>query len=92
MKAVKEKAANVGASAISGLEKTKATLEEKVEKMATSDEVQKGMATEMKETRVKEAELNKREAREHNAAARHAGGAGGYTVSGTGAYTGGTRN
>ncbi|GLT96177.1 hypothetical protein SLE2022_138200 [Rubroshorea leprosula] len=92
MQAVKETAANVGASAVAGLEKTKATLHEKMERMVTLDQVEKETATQKKEIRIKEAELNRREARQLNAAAREAGGAGGYTVTGTGAYTGATGN
>ncbi|XP_010557946.1 PREDICTED: 11 kDa late embryogenesis abundant protein-like [Tarenaya hassleriana] len=88
MQSMKEKASNIAASAKAGMEKTKATLEEKAEKMTTRDPVQKEMATQKKEDRINQAELEKREAREHNAAAKHAAGAGlgspGYTTKGTG--------
>ncbi|KAM1306389.1 hypothetical protein ACFX2H_008783 [Malus domestica] len=46
--AMKEAAANVAASAMSGMEKTKATVQEKVEKMKSSDPVEKDMAAERK--------------------------------------------
>ncbi|BFG38253.1 hypothetical protein CerSpe_245270 [Prunus speciosa] len=87
---VKEATANVGASAKSGMDKTKATVQEKVEKMAAHDPVEKDMAARKREERMVEAELNKREAMAHNAAARHresVGGPTGYTASGTGTHT-----
>ncbi|WJX17701.1 hypothetical protein P8452_07585 [Trifolium repens] len=68
---MKETAANIGASAKSGMEKTKATVQEKTEKMRASDPIQKEMATEKKEERIHQAETEKQEAREHNAAAKH---------------------
>ncbi|RVW30753.1 18 kDa seed maturation protein [Vitis vinifera] len=55
--AVKEKVSNVTASARAGLEKTKATLEEKAEKMTTRDPLKKELATERKEERKTEAEI-----------------------------------
>ncbi|XP_009369595.2 late embryogenesis abundant protein 46 [Pyrus x bretschneideri] len=70
MESMKEAAANVAASATSGMEKTKATVQEKVEKMKSSDPVEKDMAARKKEERIVEAEVNKREAMEQNAAAR----------------------
>ncbi|XP_058207558.1 11 kDa late embryogenesis abundant protein-like [Rhododendron vialii] len=73
MQGAKETASNVAASAKSGLEKAKATTQEKVEKMTTRDPVEKEMARERKEERVTQAELDKQEARGHNAAARHTG-------------------
>ncbi|PON52205.1 Late embryogenesis abundant protein [Parasponia andersonii] len=86
---MKESAANVAASAKSGMEKTKATVQEKVEKMKAHDPTEKEMAAEKKEQRKAEAELNKREAREHNAAVReasktgvNAGGHTGYSTTG----------
>lgn len=127
---VKETAANIGASARSGMEKTKATVEEKVlsfihylsyhiilfcncvceilnvfnfalnvqtERMTAHDPMQKEMATEKKEERIRQAELEKREARDHNAASKMAatapgtGGGGNYTTatySTTGEYGG----
>ncbi|EXB32138.1 18 kDa seed maturation protein [Morus notabilis] len=107
MQSMKETAANVAASAKSGMEKTKATLQEKanlldldfydeaneskMEKMTAHDPVEKEMATEKKKARISQAELDKQEAREHNAAAREARKAGvghtGYTATGTGTGT-----
>ncbi|KAI3474537.1 hypothetical protein Pfo_029452 [Paulownia fortunei] len=77
MQSAKEKAANVAASAKAGMEKTKATMQEKTEKMTTRDPLQKEMATEKKEERIHEAELQKQDARGHKAATRQAGSAGG---------------
>lgn len=86
MKGMKETAANVAASATAGMEKTKATVQEKVEKMSAHDPVQKEMAREKKQERMTQAELNKQEAKQHNAASKHAasatGGTGGYMTSG----------
>ncbi|CAI8602225.1 unnamed protein product [Vicia faba] len=67
---IKETAANIGASAKSGLEKTKATVQEKGEIMSASDPMQKEMATEKKEERINQAEMEKQEAREYNAAVK----------------------
>ncbi|KAA8518265.1 hypothetical protein F0562_015852 [Nyssa sinensis] len=82
----KETAANVAASAKSGMDKTKATVQEKVERLNAHDTTQKEMATEKKEEKIHQAELNKLEAREQNAAARQGEAAGGgtqsYTVTG----------
>ncbi|MBA0706627.1 hypothetical protein Goshw_010030 [Gossypium schwendimanii] len=87
MQSMKEKAANVAASAKSGLEKTKATMEEKVvEKARSNDQMEKQIAKERKEERIHQAELNKLEARQHNAAAKQAGAEGGFTATGTGTY------
>ncbi|KAL1340986.1 hypothetical protein HN51_027490 [Arachis hypogaea] len=66
----KETAANIGASAKSGLEKTKATVTEKAEKISTHDPIQKEMATHKKEEKIQQADMEKHEAREHNAAAK----------------------
>ncbi|KAK9986645.1 hypothetical protein SO802_031596 [Lithocarpus litseifolius] len=82
---VKETAANVAASAKSGMEKSKATVQEKVERMTARDPLQKKLATEKKEERKTQAELEKQQAREHNAAAKQmestpAGGHTGYTT------------
>ncbi|CAI9301294.1 unnamed protein product [Lactuca saligna] len=71
---VKESASNMAASAKAGMEKTKATLQEKGEKMTAHDPMQKEMAREKKEERKHEAEYEKEAAREHNAAQRQAGG------------------
>ncbi|XP_021282916.1 18 kDa seed maturation protein [Herrania umbratica] len=87
MQSLKETAANIAASAKAGLEKTKATVEEKVEKLTAHDPVQKEMATQKKEERIHQAELDKQEARMHNAAAKQAGRDDGYTATGTHAYT-----
>ncbi|KAI3514290.1 hypothetical protein L1887_12610 [Cichorium endivia] len=73
MQAVKQTAANIAASALSGMEKTKAVLEEKVEKISTSDPIEKDMATLRKEDRIRLAELRKREAFSQNAAAASGG-------------------
>ena len=83
---VKESAANVAASAKAGMEKTKATVQEKTERMTTHDPVQKDMATQKKEERMNQAEINKQEAREQNAAAKQAAATGGtQSYTGTGA-------
>ncbi|KAK4413028.1 Late embryogenesis abundant protein 46 [Sesamum alatum] len=73
MQSAKEKAANVAASAAAGMEKTKATMQEKAVKMATGDPLQKEMATEKKDDRVQEAERHKQETYEQNAAASGGG-------------------
>ncbi|CAK7342350.1 unnamed protein product [Dovyalis caffra] len=87
---MKETAANTAASAKAGMEKTKAAMQEKVEKMSAHDPVQKQMASEKKQERMTQAELDKLEAKQHNAASRQAGTATGrhgqYTAEGTGAY------
>ncbi|KAI4300694.1 hypothetical protein L6164_034041 [Bauhinia variegata] len=87
---VKETAANVGASAKSGMEKTKATVQEKTERMTAHDPLQKEMATQKKEERINQAELDKQEARQHNAAARQSASAAGGQHMGQGNYTTGT--
>ncbi|KAE9598287.1 hypothetical protein Lal_00004080 [Lupinus albus] len=69
---IKETAANIGASAKSGMEKTKATVQEKTEKMTARDPLQKEIATQKKETKMDQAELDKLAAREHNAAVKQA--------------------
>ncbi|CAJ1967445.1 unnamed protein product [Sphenostylis stenocarpa] len=68
---VKETAANIGASAKSGLEKTKATLQEKSEQMSAHDQREKDMATQKKHEKINHAEMEKHQAREHNAAVKH---------------------
>ncbi|KAJ3698334.1 hypothetical protein LUZ61_002039 [Rhynchospora tenuis] len=70
MELVKEKAANVGASATAGMEKTKATVNEKVEKMSVQHPAEKQMAEHKKEVRIQEAEAAKQQAMEHNSAVR----------------------
>ncbi|GAU37530.1 hypothetical protein TSUD_21360 [Trifolium subterraneum] len=67
---MKETAANISASAKSGMEKTKATVQEKSEKIAASNPMEKEMATEKKEERINQAEAEKQQAREHNAATK----------------------
>ncbi|KAK9055455.1 hypothetical protein SSX86_026538 [Deinandra increscens subsp. villosa] len=83
---VKETVANIGASAKSGMEKTKATLQEKGERMTAHDPTQKEMATEKKEARLNEAEYAKQVAREQNATQRQAteatGGTHSYSTTG----------
>ncbi|XP_009606042.2 protein LE25-like [Nicotiana tabacum] len=59
------------ASAKAGMEKTKATVQEKAERMTTRDPLKKEMATDKKEDKKAAAELEKREAKEHTAAAGH---------------------
>ncbi|KAF5747721.1 Seed maturation protein [Tripterygium wilfordii] len=71
MQNIKEKAANVGASAKSGMEKAKATAQEKGDKTTAHDPLQKEMATQKKEEKIDQAELNKQEARAHNEAVKH---------------------
>ena len=86
---IKETAANIGASAKSGMEKTKATVQEKTEKMTAHDPVQKEMATKKKEAKMNEAEFDKLAAREHNAAVKQSTTAGmdqGHHMHTTGAH------
>ncbi|PHT37305.1 Late embryogenesis abundant protein [Capsicum baccatum] len=71
MQSLKEKASNVAASAKSGMEKTKATVQEKVDKMKAHDSTEKEMATEKKQERIYEAEMNKQVTQDRNAALRH---------------------
>ncbi|KAF5750670.1 18 kDa seed maturation protein [Tripterygium wilfordii] len=90
MQNIKETAANVAASAKSGMEKAKATAQEKVEKAKAHDPLQKEMATQKKEDRINEAGLNKQEARTHNAAVKQgvqSHGPTGMPTSGAGGYT-----
>ncbi|KAL1550016.1 Late Embryogenesis Abundant 4-5 [Salvia divinorum] len=70
MESMKECAGNVAASAKSGMEKTMAIAQEKVEKLTANNEMEKEMATEKKQGRTHNAELRKQEARELNAAAK----------------------
>ncbi|KAI3806479.1 hypothetical protein L1987_22386 [Smallanthus sonchifolius] len=88
---VKESASNMAASAKAGMEKTKATLQEKGEKMTAHDPIQKEMAREKKDERKHEAEYEKEAKKELNAAQRQATGTTGthtYTTTGTGHHTG----
>ncbi|KAL3632411.1 hypothetical protein CASFOL_025395 [Castilleja foliolosa] len=73
-------AKDMAASAKAGMEKTKATMQEKAEKMTTRDPLQKKIATEKKEERVHGAERQKQEEKQ---AARMPTATGDYT---TGAY------
>ncbi|KAK1367445.1 Late embryogenesis abundant group 4 [Heracleum sosnowskyi] len=66
---VLEAAANIAASAKSGLDKTKAVVEEKVERMSTKDEVEKDIATLRKEEKLDLAKRRKCKAYAQNAAA-----------------------
>ncbi|KAL0915947.1 hypothetical protein M5K25_013418 [Dendrobium thyrsiflorum] len=67
MEATKEKVLNIGATAKAGMDKTKATAEEKIEKMKTRDPLQKEMAEERKEEKIRQAELMKQQAYKENA-------------------------
>lgn len=66
-----------------------------VERVTAHDPMQKEMATQKKEERIRQAELEKQEARQNNAVAKQAGrdeeytaaGGGGYTASGGGTHT-----
>ncbi|KAK1420754.1 hypothetical protein QVD17_22601 [Tagetes erecta] len=69
---VKETAANIGASAKSGFEKTKATLQEKGERLTAHNPTEKEIATEKKEAKINQAEYEKQVAREQNATQRQA--------------------
>ncbi|XP_061346399.1 18 kDa seed maturation protein [Gastrolobium bilobum] len=84
---IKETAANIGASAKSGMEKTKATVQEKTERMTARDPLKKEMATQKKDAKINQAELEKQAAREHNAAAKQSATVGHM---GQGHYTTGT--
>ncbi|XP_073273694.1 uncharacterized protein [Primulina huaijiensis] len=88
MQAAKETAANVTASARSGMDKTKASVQGKAEEMKTRDPLQKEMAAQKKEAKIQEAEREKQGAVQQNNLARHeaeAGGFGhGYTTTGGG--------
>ncbi|KAL8456381.1 hypothetical protein ACS0TY_033722 [Phlomoides rotata] len=91
MQSAKEKAANAAASAKAGMDKSKATMQEKGERMTTRDPLQKDMATEKKVERVDDAELQKQAAESQNTATRQAA-SGGGTLGGarTGYGTGDT--
>ncbi|KAL9331681.1 hypothetical protein ACSQ67_001291 [Phaseolus vulgaris] len=62
----------MGASAKAGMEKTKANVEEKAERLTTRDPLEKEMATQKKDVKVNQAELDKLAARAHNAASKEA--------------------
>ncbi|CAI9765683.1 unnamed protein product [Fraxinus pennsylvanica] len=76
MQSMKETAANVAASAKSGMEKTKAVVQEKMERMTANNPTEKQMATEKKEEKIDQAEHHKQEAREKNAASSQVANAG----------------
>nr|AAG15417.1 seed maturation protein [Glycine tomentella] len=88
---IKETAANIGASAKAGMEKTKATVQEKAERMTARDPMQKEFATQKKEAKINQAELDKQAARQHNTAAKQSATAGhmghGHHATGTGTGT-----
>ncbi|XP_074274624.1 18 kDa seed maturation protein [Silene latifolia] len=86
METVKEKAANIAASAISGKEKTKATVQEKIDKIRAKDDSEKNLATEHKAQRITEAELHKQMAQTHNLTEKEAR-TGTETGTGTGSYS-----
>ncbi|KAJ6749709.1 hypothetical protein OIU85_000354 [Salix viminalis] len=93
MQGLKDTAANIAASAVSGMEKTKATVQEKVENMTTNDPEQREMARERKEERITQAELDKQDAKQYRAAeskySASATGGQGYYGHGTGQQYGG---
>ncbi|CAI0402830.1 unnamed protein product [Linum tenue] len=80
------------------MEKTKATVQEKIEKASAHDPVQKEMAREKKEQRVAEAEAMKHSTKAHNAAAKqgeqltggHGNGAYSHSATGQPGYPTGT--
>ncbi|GFP91615.1 protein le25 [Phtheirospermum japonicum] len=71
-----QSAKNAAASAKAGMEKTKATMQEKAEKMTTRDPLKKEIATERKEERVREAERRNQDARVPTAAGEYSTGIG----------------
>ncbi|XP_078163625.1 late embryogenesis abundant protein 46-like [Carex rostrata] len=70
MQSAKEKTANVAAFAEAGMEKTKASVDEKVEKMKTKDPMEKAAAEQRKEERKMGAEAEKQGEKLVNAAER----------------------
>lgn len=78
MEATKEAAANVGASAYSGMEKTKATVQGQVEKATAHDAAGKAAAEARRQERVRGAEEEKQNAMLANAAAKERASAGMY--------------
>ncbi|PKU63653.1 11 kDa late embryogenesis abundant protein-like [Dendrobium catenatum] len=67
MEAGKEKVLNIGATAKAGMDKTKATAEEKIERMKTRDPLQKEVAEGRKLEKIHQAELAKQQAYKENA-------------------------
>ncbi|XP_031109740.1 11 kDa late embryogenesis abundant protein-like [Ipomoea triloba] len=88
MQSAKETASNAAATAKSGMEKTKASVQEKAEKMTTRDPVQKEMSRAKKDERKREAELEKQATKDQNAASKQAAAAGGTPAYTTGAEGG----
>ncbi|KAE8767723.1 11 kDa late embryogenesis abundant protein [Hordeum vulgare] len=78
MEAAKEAAANVGASACSGMEKTRATLQGHAEKAAAHGAADREAAATRARERVHGAEEVKRDAMRANAAAKERASAGAY--------------
>ncbi|KAL2923841.1 18 kDa seed maturation protein [Bienertia sinuspersici] len=72
VESVKEATSNIAASAKSGMDKTKATVQEKVDKMKAQDDHEKALATEKKSERLMDAELRKQQAMSHNATQKDA--------------------
>ncbi|KAK9664603.1 hypothetical protein RND81_14G055200 [Saponaria officinalis] len=72
MESAKQKAADATAAAKAGMEKTKATVGEKVDKMKGHDQFDKDVATMKKDERMDEAEIRKQEAHAHNEAQKQA--------------------
>ncbi|XP_051186606.1 18 kDa seed maturation protein [Lolium perenne] len=68
--AAKEAVANVGASAWAGKEKTKAVVQEKVDKVKAHDPAAKASAEAKKQERIQEVEAVKQDAMRQNAAAK----------------------
>ncbi|KAK4432173.1 seed maturation protein [Sesamum alatum] len=90
MQTMKETAANVAAAAKSGMEKTRATVQEKMERMTADSPLEKEMATATKEDRFRKSDLKKQDAYEQNAAAGTTGGSYSYSTTGqVGQATGG---
>ncbi|GJN40366.1 hypothetical protein PR202_gb29572 [Eleusine coracana subsp. coracana] len=70
LESAKEAAANVGASAWAGKEKTHAMVEEKVAKARAHDPAEKAAADARMQERIRSAEAAKQDAMRHNAAAK----------------------
>ncbi|OEL26398.1 hypothetical protein BAE44_0012583 [Dichanthelium oligosanthes] len=70
VEAAKEAAANVGASAWAGKEKTKAVVQEKAAKARARDPAEKAAADARMQDRVREVEAIKQDAMRHNAATK----------------------
>ncbi|CAN4109085.1 unnamed protein product [Withania somnifera] len=79
---------DAAAAAKAGMEKTKANIQEKAERMTTRDPLKKDMATEKKEDRVSAAEMEKRDAKAQHAAEKHGATTGTTGTTGYGGTTG----